>query len=151
MALAAVPFAIAFLLYNKALTGSYTYPPQQLWWAFDQVGFGPNNGPYGFTPIGGLNNTARNLAQLLSHGYGWPPFLTLSLASIPFVSGRAKTWDWLFLGGFLCLIAGYACWWADGIMYGPRFYFEGFGFLILLTARGVATAVEIGTARTSPG
>jgi len=141
-ALAALPFAVGFLVYNKIFTGSFTYPPQQLWWAFDQVGFGPNHGPFGFTPTDGLNNTARNLAQLLSHGYGWPPFLTLSLAAIPFITGRARRWDVIFLGSFLCIIAGYACWWADGIMYGPRFFFEGFGFLILLTARGATLVAD---------
>ena len=28
-------------------------------------------------------------------------------------------------------------------MYGPRFYYEGFGFLILLTARGVDVALDL--------
>ncbi len=142
-ALAAAPFVLAFLAYDKVFTGSWFYPPQQLWWPFDQVGFGPDHGPWGFTPNDGLNNTSRNLSELLEHGFGWPAFLTLSLAAVPFLAGRARRWDWLFLAGFLAVVAGYACWWADGIMYGPRFYFEGFGFLVLLTARGGDVALDL--------
>ncbi|HLZ07982.1 MAG TPA: hypothetical protein VKT80_05295, partial [Chloroflexota bacterium] len=107
------------------------------------VGFGPGHGPWGFTPIDALNNTSRNLSELLEHGMGWPFFLALSFPMIPFLSGRARTWDWLFLLGVLGVVGGYALWWADGIMYGPRFYYEGFGFLLLLTARGIDTAVEL--------
>lgn len=140
--IATLPFLAAFLAYNAYFTGDPFYPPQQLWWEFDRVGFGPDHGPWGFTPIDGLNNTSRNLWELLEHTYGWPAFLTLALASIPFVTGQVQTWDALLGAGFLALVAGYACWWADGIMYGPRFYFEGLGFLLLLTARGVDVLFE---------
>jgi hypothetical protein len=140
---AAIPFVIAFLAYNKVLTGDWFYPPQQLWWPFDQVGFGPGHGPWGYTPVDALNNTSRNLSELLEHGLGWPLFLTLSLPMLPFLTGRMRTWDWLFLLGVLGIIAGYALWWADGIMFGPRFYYEGFGFLLLLTARGIETALDV--------
>jgi hypothetical protein len=143
---AVLPFVIAFFLYNKLLTGSYLLPPQELWWAWDKVGFGPDKGIFGYYPIDALNNTSRNLSQLLTHGFGWPTFLTLSLAVVPFVARKARTWDWLLLLGFLAVVVGYAFWWADGIMYGPRFYFEGFGFLILLTARGVDVAMGVGGA-----
>jgi hypothetical protein len=132
----ALPFVAAFLAYNRVFTGSWFYPPQQLWWPFDQVGFGPDHGPWGFTPIDALNNSSRNLTELLAHGFGWPAFLTLAILPIPFLTGRARAWEWLFLAGLVGIVVGYALWWADGIMYGPRFYFEGFGFLVLLTARG---------------
>ncbi len=142
---AAIPFIAVFLAYNRVFTGNWFYPPQQLWWPFDQVGFGPDHGPWGFTPVDALNNTSRNLSELLTHAFGWPTFLTLAFFPIPFLTARARTWDWLFLAGFLGLVVGYACWWADGIMYGPRFYYEGFGFLILLTARGFDVLLGFGT------
>ncbi|MGH2457478.1 MAG: glycosyltransferase family 39 protein, partial [Chloroflexota bacterium] len=142
--LAAIPFVGAFLAYNAHFTGNPFYPPQQLWWAFDSVGFGPGHGPWGFTPIDALNNTSRNLLELVEHTYGWPEFLTLSFATIPFLTGRFRTWDWLFLASFAALVGGYGLWWADGIMYGPRFYYEGLGFLVLLTARGIDVLLEIG-------
>lgn len=142
--LGAIPFVGAFLAYNAHFTGNPLYPPQQLWWAFDSVGFGPGHGPWGFTPIDALNNTSRNLLELVEHTYGWPEFLTLSLAMIPFLTGRFRTWDWLLLASFAAVVGGYGLWWADGIMYGPRFYYEGLGFLLLLTARGVDVALDLG-------
>ncbi len=145
----AVPFVAVFLLYNHVFTGSYFYPPQQLWWPFDQVGFGPDKGPWGFTPLDALNNTSRNLSELLEHAYGWPLFATLALMLIPFLTGRARAWDWVFLGGFVALILGYAAWWADGIMYGPRFYYEAFGFQLLLTARGIDVLLDLAQSATS--
>jgi len=142
-AIATVPFIGAFLAYNAYFTGNPLYPPQQLWWAFDSVGFGPQHGPWGFTPIDALNNTSRNLLELVEHTDGWPEFLTLSFAMLPFLVGRFRSWDWLFAGGFVALVAGYGLWWADGIMYGPRFYYEGLGFLLLLTARGVDEGLDL--------
>lgn len=139
--LVVLPFVAAFFVYNRVMTGHFLLPPQELWWKWDKVGFGPDKGPWGYYPIDALNNTSRNLAELLTHGFGWPPFLTLAFAVVPFATGRARAWDWLFLLGFLAVVVGYAFWWADGIMYGPRFYFEGFGFLILLTARGFDVAL----------
>jgi len=141
---AALPFVAAFVVYNKIFTGDWFYPTQQLWWPFDQVGLGPTHGPWGYTPIDALNNTSRNLSELLEHGFGWPQFTTLALALVPFIARRARTWDWLFLVGFLAVVGGYALWWADGIMYGPRFFYEGFGFLVLLTARGLDVALDLG-------
>ncbi len=141
-AIASIPFVAAFLAYNAYFTGNPLYPPQQLWWAFDRVGFGPGNGPWGFTPIDALNNTSHNLLQLVEHTYGWPEFLTLSFAMIPFLTGRFRTWDWLLLVGFAAVVVGYGLWWADGIMYGPRFYYEGIGFLLLLTARGIDVLLD---------
>ena len=137
----AAPFVVAFFAYNAYFTGHPLYPPQQLWWPFDQVGFGPDHGPFGFYPVDAFPNVSRNLQELLEHAFGWPTFLTLSLACLPFVSGRARTWDWLIGASFVCLVVGYAFWWADGIMFGPRFYYEGFGALLLLTARGVQEAL----------
>ncbi|HLH73769.1 MAG TPA: glycosyltransferase family 39 protein, partial [Chloroflexota bacterium] len=139
----ALPFVIVFGVYNAYFTGNPFYPTQQLWWPFDQVGFGPDHGPFGFYPVDAFPNVSRNLQELLEHAFGWPTFLTLSLAMLPFVSGRARTWDWLLAASFACLVLGYACWWADGIMYGPRFYYEGFGSLLILTARGVQEAFSL--------
>ena len=39
---------------------------------------------------------------------------------------------------------GYFFWWADGVMYGPRFYAEAMPFLVMLTARGFAMLGELG-------
>ncbi len=132
-----LPMAAAYLAYNWALTGFPLQTTQELWWEFDKLGFGPDQGPYGHYLIDGLWNTSRNMTELLRHLYGWPWPFTLMFALAPFLTLRARPADFALLAGWLALVAGYAAWWADGIMYGPRFYFESLGFLLLLTARGI--------------
>ena len=132
-----VPLVALYLAYNWALTGDPLQNTQQLWWDFDRLGFGPDHGPYGHTPLDGLWNTSRNMAELIRHLYGWPAPFTLLFVSVPFLTLRARALDYALLSGWLMLIVGYSLWWADGIMYGPRFYFEGAGFLLILTARGI--------------
>ncbi len=132
-----IPLVLIYLAYNWALTGHPLQTTQQLWWDFDRLGFGPDNGPYGHSPLDGLWNTSRNMVELLIHLYGWPAPFTLLFALVPFLTLRARSFDYALLSAWLMLIVGYSLWWADGIMYGPRFYFEGTGFLLILTARGV--------------
>src|SRR6185295_11099686 len=51
-----------------------------------------------------------------------------------------------YLAGWFVLMLGYFFWWADGVMYGPRFYHEATGFLALLTARGLVVLARLGAA-----
>ena len=83
------------------------------------------------------------MVELLIHLYGWPAPFTLLFALVPFLTLRARSFDYALLSAWLMLIVGYSLWWADGIMYGPRFYFEGAGFLLILTARGVRELADL--------
>jgi hypothetical protein len=78
-----------------------------------------------------------NLQELQVHLFGWPGQMTLAVASVPFIAGRASRWDWLLLATATSLIGVYITWWAEGLMYGPRYYYEALVALVLLTARGV--------------
>ena len=49
-----------------------------------------------------------------------------------FVTGSRNRWDWLLGATVLSLVVAYVFYWADGIMYGPRYYFEAVGILALL-------------------
>jgi hypothetical protein len=116
----------------------------ELWWPWDRLGFGPDKGIGGFGPLGGLYNSLRNVSELARHALGWPSIATFALAFVPFVSRRASRWEWLWLGSWFSLMIGYFFWWADGVMFGPRFYHEAMPFFVLLTARGVVLLGEIG-------
>ncbi|MGE3909794.1 MAG: hypothetical protein AB7K36_10595, partial [Chloroflexota bacterium] len=74
---------------------------------------------------------------LLRQLYGWPSYLTLALAVVPFVLATPSRWDRLFLMTAVGLAAAHLLYWSDGIGYGPRFTFEAVAALSLLTARGV--------------
>jgi hypothetical protein len=131
---------IAFLaFFNQALTGDVFTSPYELWWEFDRVGFGPTTGMHGGHDLAnGLSNTFANLAMLREHLYGWPGPLTLALAIVPMVSLAARRWDWVLAASALGLMAGYVFYWADGIMYGPRYFYEATLALVVLTTRGLA-------------
>ena len=70
--------------------------------------------------------------------------VTMELSALlPFATGRARAGDWLCAAVSLSLVLGYVAYWADGIMYGPRYFYEASGCLALLTARGVLIAADI--------
>lgn len=128
---------VCLLLYNRALTGSPLISPYSLWWPFDRPGFGPDVGIGGFTPAQGLWNMGHSLQLLSVHLFGWPFYLTLAPALIPFVAGRANRWDALFGLSALSVMAAYLFYWTSGMMYGPRYYFTAVPWFALLTARGL--------------
>lgn len=135
---------LGLLAYNRALTGDPLLNPAELWWEFDRPGFGPTVGMHGGHDLGrGIWNTYANLTALETHLFGWPTYLTLAFAVLPFAVGRAQAGDWLSGAVSLSLIAVYAAYWADGLMYGPRYYYEIASCLALLTARGVIVAVDV--------
>jgi hypothetical protein len=139
---------LAMLAYNRILTGNPLVSPFELWWDFDRVGFGPDLGLHGGHDLGrGLSNTLLNLQALESELFGWPLYLTLAFAPLPFALGRARAGDWLLAGVSLSLIVAHVFYWADGLMYGPRYFYEASGGLALLTARGLICAAEASAGR----
>ena len=136
---------IAYLLYvNTVFTGSPLGNTYELWWDFDRIGFGPTVGMHGGHDLAnGLANTFANLQELLRHLHGWPAYLTLALAFVPVAVASRNRWDWMLLGSAAGLILAYVFYWADGIMYGPRYYYESLTALTLLTARGCALVADL--------
>ncbi len=146
LAAGAAPFVGLWLAYNTVMAGGPLHNTMELWWSFDRLGFGPDRGLAGHTPFGGLLNTLRNMGELNRHLFGWPAAFTLAFALVPFALGRATRWDRLLLASAACVMVGYFFWWADGVMYGPRFYFEAIGPLLLLSGRGLQVLVQAGSA-----
>jgi len=140
---ASVP-VIGVLLYNLALTGDLATNPFELWWRFDRIGFGPDVGMHGgHYPAWGLVNTWANLNELERWLFGWPTQLTLAFALLPFLTCSRRLWDWLLGAAVACVVVAYVFYWADGIMYGPRYYYEVAGLLAILSARGVMRCGEL--------
>jgi 4-amino-4-deoxy-L-arabinose transferase-like glycosyltransferase len=163
-----VPFAAALMAYNHFLTGSFFTSPYELYWTYDRIGFGPGAGPTleGHSIEYAKLNTALNLDALRETLFGWPNGFSLfplyfaliallgrNLARLilrrtPFALTpairTADLWDLLLLGTIVCIIGAHMTYWAAGLMYGPRYYFEAMPAILLLSARGLIAAASSG-------
>ena len=128
----------AFLLYDRLLTGSFLKTPYSYTTlSSDTLGF------FGTHSLAaGLMNTETNLALLTLVLDGWPLFVGLLFAALPFVLGTRARFDYFLLAGVVSIVAAWATYRGVFIMYGPRFWYEAVPFLILLSARGVQRFVE---------
>ncbi len=160
-----LPFLAGLLLYNRLTTGDPLRSAYELWWPYDRVGFGTGIGIRGnHTLEDGLFETNLNIEALADYLYGWPSrlslvpaFLAAGLGVVRLVrrgilrvagaAGHATTsadaWDMLQVGLIVSLVGVHVAYWAAGQMYGPRYYFEAMGALLLLSARGIFQAADI--------
>jgi 4-amino-4-deoxy-L-arabinose transferase-like glycosyltransferase len=169
LAIMAAPLALALLLYQGVVTGDPFQDPRLLFWPYDHLGFGqdigqgqnvviyetvqneemlvwqhdPTQPPRGHTVERGVFNLERNWRHLQSHLFGWLPVFTLAFAWLVFALGRAKRADWTLLVTALSVMIVYIFYWADGISYGPRYFYAALPALLLLVARGIETTAAI--------
>lgn len=129
MALTSLPFAALFLWYNYAITGN-AFVPVTMWTNADEaLGF-----VKGHTPVKGLKFTFKRFAMFFY--WASPSFLLLYFV---FLGLRLKSIRRIILHPedyiFLLLVVGYFFYYhSGGNQYGPRFYLEGFPFLIAFIA-----------------
>lgn len=174
-----LPFLGAFLGYNYLTTGHPMRTAYELYWPYDRIGFGPGLGTLGYHgPDEAMLNTRVNLGALSDFLFGWPlrlsllPALlafgvagwrfaerplgragrrapaTLAGAEPPLLSQEAN--DLLLASVVISLVLVHLAYWTPGQMYGPRYYFEAMGALVLLSARGVFLVVGAVVARLGP-
>ncbi|MCC6175471.1 MAG: hypothetical protein IT305_09240 [Chloroflexi bacterium] len=139
LAVGVLPPLVYFWTFNAALTGDALTTPAQTYLAGGQLGFGPGVGPLDRHDLAdALANLRANVASLLRVLYGWPSYLTLSLAFVPLVIPSRDRWDRVLAASILGSIVANLFYGRDGLLYGPRLYFEAIGPLALLTARGAS-------------
>jgi 4-amino-4-deoxy-L-arabinose transferase-like glycosyltransferase len=139
--------AVATLLpaYQWAVTGDPWLNPYLLWWPYDRLGFGPGAGamPGGHSPYYAWVNLRQDLSRTATDVLGWP-----ALSWVPLLLGLAlrprRARDWALLAPFACLVIAYLFYWigSPARLWGPRYYFEGFGGLWLLGAVGLLKTWE---------
>jgi hypothetical protein len=122
---------------NRALTGS---PTQVLFQAYiDDDNFMSRE--FTVKPVLGIHDwfTLRQrvvwwVKRLLSLNYCLFPLAPVLMALPVILRGRRR-WDFLLLGSFLCLSAGYMFYNTyGGLQFGPRYYFPAAGVSCLLVA-----------------
>ncbi len=127
-------------VYQWAVTGDPWLNPYVLWWPYDRIGFGPGIGamPGGHSPFYAWINLKQDLGRAATDVLGWP-----ALSWLPLLLGLAlrprRLRDWALLAPFGCLVVAYLFYWigSPARLWGPRYYFEGFGGLWLLGAVGL--------------
>jgi len=102
----------------------------------------------------GIRNMDALLASTLPalFGWGWTlpgewwwTALPLAFAAVPFLLRRQNHADWLLLGCFAAMVVGHLGTKGHGLHgFGPRYYFDVFFALYLLTARGFQELARIG-------
>jgi 4-amino-4-deoxy-L-arabinose transferase-like glycosyltransferase len=139
---ALVGSAVALLLpvYQWALTGDPLLNPYVLWWPYDRIGFGEGIGamPGGHSFHYAWINLKQDLSRSATDVLGWPALSWLPLLLGLFLRPRRPR-DWALLAPFLCLVVAFVFYWIGSPerLWGPRYYFEGFGGLWLLGAVGL--------------
>lgn len=136
---------LLFLLYeNRQLTGEWLRLAQDLVGSYDRPGFGPGHGDaQGHTPALGVYNTLLHLRSLATMFDGWPAPLALAPIALGLIawlgdkSRRYIKWDALLWLCLLSLVGAYFVWWYANTIFGPRYWYEGMPFLLLLAGRGL--------------
>lgn len=70
------------------------------------------------------------------------PIPGLLFVAVLFASGRARRHDYLLLGVFASLVAGYFFYWWHALVSGPRWEYEALPVVALLLARGIRVVPE---------
>ncbi|MCB9420974.1 MAG: glycosyltransferase family 39 protein [Ardenticatenaceae bacterium] len=164
----AVPLASLLFLHQYALTGDPLGDPRLLLQPFDRLGFGedvgssynaftlsevddqvaidwytdPSQPPRGHTLARGIYNDEQNWRVLEIDLFGWLPTFTLAFVWLAFLRQRPSLNDLALLATIAGTLFVYLFFWADGIMYGPRYFYGILPALFLLTARGIGTAAN---------
>ncbi len=129
----------AYWGYNQGSTGDAFRSGYQVAGDLGQaVGFGGRH-----TVNAGIQNEQTQLTFLLLVFNGWPAYIGLSFVLLPFILGTRKLWDWFLLVSAVFVMGAYTLFEGNGIMHGPRYWYEATPFLMLLTARGADRAAEL--------
>jgi hypothetical protein len=138
---------LLLFLWQYAVTGNPLLNPYTLWWDYDRLGFGPGIG----TAVGGhsMRLAWDNVKISLNAGwhdlFGWG---TISWLFLPFGiwAAHRNRAAWLVGSVYWSLVAVYMLYWVGAWVYGPRYYYEGFYSITLLSAAGIFWLAERGQA-----
>ncbi|HLF02576.1 MAG TPA: glycosyltransferase family 39 protein [Anaerolineales bacterium] len=129
-------------IYNYNLTGQVRLSLYELWWPFDRLGFGPDVGPFGFTPLAAFDKTGSDLENLTHDLHGVPFLSLIPLALGLFLRPRART-DGFLLLMLISLMVGAFVYHSGSRLYGPRYFYEAWPAMMLLSARGLLKLIGL--------
>lgn len=141
--LLAVFVAALVPLWQFAVTGDALLNPYTLWWKYDKIGFGEGFG----RQRGGHSLYWAWVNLKSSFDAGWKDYFgwgNVSWLLLPFglaALGRSLR-AWMIASVFPSIVFLYAAYWIGSNLYGPRYYYEGFYSLTLVSAAGIFWLAE---------
>ncbi len=134
----ALSIALLLPLWQFLLTGNPTQNLYELWWQYDQIGFGEGIGtqPGGHNFFWVINNLVVSFQSSSRDMFGWG---SISWLFIPFGLWAARRNKLIepVIGIPAGLMLVYSMYWISHNLYGPRYYYEGLISGCLLTAAGI--------------
>jgi hypothetical protein len=127
--------ASLLIIYNFILTNQLRLSLYELWWPFDRLGFGPDVGPYGFTPVDSLKKTVSDLLAL-SYDLQGVPYLSVVPLLLGLLLPRHNRLDLFLFSTLMALLVGALFYHSGSRLYGPRYFYEAWPMMMVLTARG---------------
>lgn len=130
-------------LWQFAVAGDLMLNPYTLWWKYDKIGFGEGFG----RQAGGHSLYWAWVNLKISFKSGWSDFFgwgNVSWLFLPFgvwALGRNAR-AWLVASVFPAIVLLYTTYWIGSNLYGPRYYYEGFFGLTLVSAAGMFWLAE---------
>ncbi len=139
-------------LWQYAASGDPFLNLYTLWWEYDRVGFGPGFGRYDHNLDLALFNTRFSLWSGRSDLFGWGRFSWIFLPFGLWAVLKRRAWDSLLVSSvFFSLILTYMFYWVGAWLFGPRYYYEGFYSVTLLSAVGLAVLAGWPLSKDVPG
>jgi hypothetical protein len=142
---AGIAFSISLLqfVWQYIATGSAFTNLYTLWWEYDRIGFGPGHGnlPEGHSLEQAIETTRQTLENGIPDLFGWQ---ALSWIFLPFgvvallLNNRRRLDGVLVSSVFPSLVLVYLAYWIGAFLFGPRYYYEGFYSLTILSGAGIA-------------
>ncbi len=130
---------VAYFVYNYGTTGDpFTNGYQASADLTETVGFG---GAHSVTV--GIQNEKTQLEFLVLVLNGWPSYVGLMFVLLPLIFPSRNRWDWFLMVSTVLVMGCYTLFEGEGIMHGPRYWYEAVPFLMLLAARGADRAAEV--------
>lgn len=144
LAATALTLLLAFLFYNKALTGSFTVTPYELGGTTTEYTLGINE----VHTVGkGFLDTFTNFSLFTMVVYDWGIYTFLLIITM-IATLKMKKWGAILLVSAISIPTAHFFFDGSWIMYGPRFWYEMSIFIFILTILGAENLIELVTIKT---
>ena len=138
LGIASLQLAWQYIATGDPFTNLYT-----LWWEYDTIGFGLGYGnlPEGHTLSQAITTTRQSLESGIPDLLGWGKltWIFIPFGLVALFQNRTHCLDGVLVSSvFPSLVLVYLGYWVGAFLFGPRYYYEGFFSITILSGAGTA-------------